>query len=125
MSTLGYEVGDKVFIFQRHNLVQATVTKITPSGQVTATSANGFPYRFTPRGNELGSGAWGYTHIRKKSEQDAQAKLVQREVSERTERNMFRTECQSLSGRNPANDRDSIVADLRKLADLIANGGTA
>lgn len=77
--TLGYEAGDKVYIFTRRGFRTGVVEKLTASGQIVV-AVGASRDRFTARGHEVGKVGWGAAYLVRKSEQDSMAASMRDEI---------------------------------------------
>ncbi len=125
MNLLGYEVGDKVYVFHRNGLHVGTVSKITPSGLIDVTrKADGTVTRFTARGKELGyqpdynsRGVW----LEKKSVQEIDAEQVRINARNNRVKMDYRVRLDELKGKDVHDPeaRVGIITELRAIATFL------
>lgn len=111
---LGYAVGDVVYVFHgSHWSQQATkgkCTKVSPSGQVTVSQGSRV-WRFTPRGNHVGSGSYSDTRIWCKKEQDERYADVVKECRARALRGLWASGLEALRKEAPSAELLRVLAN--------------
>ncbi len=123
--TLGYEAGDKAYIFTRHGFRTGVVEKVTASGQIVV--AVGLSrYRFTVRGNEIGGGDWGADYLAHKSNQDSKAESMRHEIRNAKRAREYRDEVDNIRRIEVrfAAEVPKAIAALRALADKLESTGS-
>jgi hypothetical protein len=124
--TLGYEAGDKVYIFMRHGFRTGVVEKVTASGQITV-AVGSARYRFTARGREIGASDWGADYLERKPKQDSRAAFMREEIRN-TKRAREYTQAVDDIRKIEVRFADEVpkaIAALRELADKLEEAALA
>lgn len=128
MSDLGYQAGDRVFIFNRRGgFRSATVEKITKLGQLKLTSNINELVRtelFSKRGRKAGEHGYHGEWLVHKSEQADRAELCRRENNRRNLITAYKGRMNEMTQLplHDAADRQAASKALRELADQLDQG---
>lgn len=121
--SLGYEIGDKVYIFEGGGFCTGRVHKISSTERVTVLSLGSNTLRhFMPTGREVGKRSeHSYTYtppeIVDKNKQDIRAASIRLQNKLRGNQAQYETQLNALVKLDVNERREFIVSQLRKFAD--------